>query len=61
MTGAQGESVFFETNYSEKRVSEVVDHSLLTGIGSKVKISEETICIIRHIGIIKGGIDECRI
>lgn len=60
MTGAQDESAFFEANYAEKLASEVVDRSLLTGVGSEVEIRKKTICIIRHIGIVKvkGGIDE---
>lgn len=49
MTCAQYPSTFFETNYEEKLASEVVDRSLLTGVGSEVEIAEETICIIRHM------------
>ena len=35
--GAQDVSTFFEANYAEKLVSEVINHSLLTGVGSEVK------------------------
>jgi hypothetical protein len=63
VTGAQDASAFFQANYAERFASEVVDRSLLTSVGSEVEIREKTICIIRHIGVvkIKGGIDECGI
>jgi len=61
--GEQDASAFFEANYAEKLASEVVNRSLLTAVGSEVEIREKSICILRHIGVVKvkGGIDECGI
>ena len=38
-------SKFFEANYVEKLARNVVNCSLLTGIGSEVETIEETVCI----------------
>ena len=58
MTCAQKLSTFFEANYAEKLANEAVDRILLTGVGSKVKKTEE-MYVIRHITSVVEGIDEC--
>ena len=50
------QDAFFEANCAEKLAGAVVDHSLPSSVGSEVKTSEETICII---SMVKRGIDEC--